>query len=112
MKVIGLIGGMSWESTVPYYRAINETIKERLGAQVPVGTLKGRVLLTIPAGTQSGKTIRLKGQGMPNFKADGTGDLYARVRVVLPPALDDTAKDAAKAFLDLVDQPDPRAAAG
>ena len=31
MKVIGLIGGMSWESTVPYYRQINETIKERLG---------------------------------------------------------------------------------
>ena len=31
MKVIGLIGGMSWESTVPYYREINETIKARLG---------------------------------------------------------------------------------
>lgn len=31
MKVIGLIGGMSWESTIPYYRHINETVKERLG---------------------------------------------------------------------------------
>ncbi|WP_322629056.1 aspartate/glutamate racemase family protein [Halothiobacillus sp.] len=31
MKTIGLIGGMSWESTVPYYRLINETIKDRLG---------------------------------------------------------------------------------
>lgn len=31
MKVIGLIGGMSWESTIPYYREINQTIKERLG---------------------------------------------------------------------------------
>jgi aspartate racemase len=31
VKTIGLIGGMSWESTVPYYRQINETIKERLG---------------------------------------------------------------------------------
>lgn len=31
MKTIGLIGGMSWESTIPYYRQINETIKERLG---------------------------------------------------------------------------------
>lgn len=31
MKIIGLIGGMSWESTVPYYRLINETVKERLG---------------------------------------------------------------------------------
>ena len=31
MKVIGLIGGMSWESTVPYYRQINEVVRERLG---------------------------------------------------------------------------------
>lgn len=31
MKTIGLIGGMSWESTVPYYRQVNESIKERLG---------------------------------------------------------------------------------
>jgi len=31
LKIIGLIGGMSWESTVPYYRQINEVIKERLG---------------------------------------------------------------------------------
>jgi aspartate racemase len=31
LKTIGLIGGMSWESTVPYYRRINETIKKRKG---------------------------------------------------------------------------------
>lgn len=31
MQVIGLIGGMSWESTIPYYREINETVKRRLG---------------------------------------------------------------------------------
>lgn len=31
MKTLGLIGGMSWESTVPYYKHINETIQQRLG---------------------------------------------------------------------------------
>jgi aspartate racemase len=31
MKTIGLLGGMSWESTVPYYRTLNETVKARLG---------------------------------------------------------------------------------
>ena len=31
MKTIGLIGGMSWESTVTYYKVINETIKRELG---------------------------------------------------------------------------------
>ena len=31
MKTIGLTGGMSWESTVTYYKIINETVKEKLG---------------------------------------------------------------------------------
>ena len=31
MKTIGLIGGMSWESTIPYYQVINRTVQERLG---------------------------------------------------------------------------------
>jgi aspartate racemase len=31
MKIIGLIGGMSWESSAEYYRIINEKIKEKLG---------------------------------------------------------------------------------
>src|SRR5215470_6214972 len=31
MKTIGLLGGMSWESTVPYYQIINRTIARRLG---------------------------------------------------------------------------------
>lgn len=31
MKVIGLLGGMSWESTVPYYQVINGTVREQLG---------------------------------------------------------------------------------
>ena len=31
MKTIGLIGGMSWESTVTYYQVINESVKNTLG---------------------------------------------------------------------------------
>ena len=31
MRVIGLVGGMSWESTVPYYREINEAVRDALG---------------------------------------------------------------------------------
>ena len=31
MKTIGLLGGMSWESTIPYYRQINEAVKQALG---------------------------------------------------------------------------------
>lgn len=31
MKTIGLLGGMSWESTIPYYKIINEAVRDRLG---------------------------------------------------------------------------------
>ena len=31
MKTIGLIGGMSWESSIEYYRIINEAARDRLG---------------------------------------------------------------------------------
>ncbi|HLY12838.1 MAG TPA: J domain-containing protein [Candidatus Limnocylindrales bacterium] len=90
------------------------TLREALlGADVPVQTLKGKVLLKIPAGTQAGRTFRLTGQGMPRLKPkDGvkpTGDLLVTVRVILPTNLGDEAQAAAVTFLDLVDQPDPRA---
>ena len=95
-------------------RELPITLREALlGGEVPVGTLKGRVLLKIPAGTQAGRTFRLTGQGMPRLKpkegVKPTGDLLVTVRVVLPTNLGDEAQAAAIAFLDLVDQPDPRA---
>jgi curved DNA-binding protein len=79
-----------------------------LGAEVPVRTLKGRVLLTIPAGTQTGRTFRLKGQGMPRYRAEGYGDLYVKAKVVLPSELSDEARAGAEQFVRLADQPDPR----
>jgi curved DNA-binding protein len=91
-------------------REVPVTLREALlGGEIPVATLKGRVLLKLPAGTQSGRTFRLKGQGMPRFKGDGAGDLLVRAKVVLPTTLTDDATEAARGFLDLVDQPDPRA---
>ncbi|HEX8940170.1 MAG TPA: J domain-containing protein [Candidatus Limnocylindrales bacterium] len=80
-----------------------------LGGQVEVGTLKGRVLLTLPPGTQNGRTFRLTGQGMPRLRGTGTGDLYVRIRVVLPEHLDDDARAAAERFLELARQQNPRA---
>ena len=90
-------------------RELPITLREALlGAEIPVTTLKGRILLTIPPGTQSGRTFRLTGQGMPKMKDGGAGDLHVKVRVVLP-KLDDAQRDAARVFLDTIDQPDPRA---
>jgi DnaJ-class molecular chaperone len=91
-------------------RELAVTLREALlGAEVPVRTLTGRVLLRVPAGTQNGRVIRLVGQGMPRLKGDGRGDLHVKVRVILP-VLDEAGRQAATAFLDGIDQPDPRSA--
>lgn len=55
-----------------------------LGGEVEVPTLKGRVALKIPAETQNGNVFRLAGKGMPHLGNNTVGDLFARVKVVLP----------------------------
>ena len=90
-------------------RELPVTLREALlGSEVPVATLTGRVLLRIPPETQNGKAFRLKGQGLPHFRKEGRGDMYVKVRLVLPTNLTPDAKQAAGQFLDLVQQPDPR----
>ena len=79
-----------------------------LGGEVPVQTLKGKVVLTIPPGTQTGRTFRLTGRGMPKRDGSGFGDLYAKAKVVLPKKLSEEAQAAARRFAELADQPDPR----
>ncbi|MEE8472571.1 MAG: DnaJ C-terminal domain-containing protein [Dehalococcoidia bacterium] len=55
-----------------------------LGGEAEVPTLAGKVALKIPAETQNGKVFRLGGRGMPQLGGSSRGDLFARVRVVLP----------------------------
>jgi curved DNA-binding protein len=90
-------------------RELPLTLEEALlGAEVKVETLKGNVLLKIPPGTQTGRTFRLSGQGMPRFNANGFGDLYVKVRVVLPTDLSPESIEAARKVFELVNQPSPR----
>jgi DnaJ-class molecular chaperone len=79
-----------------------------LGAEVPVQTLTGRVLLRIPPETQNGRVFRLKGQGLPEFRGKDRGDLLVRTRVVLPTGLSAEASAAAERFIELAGQPEPR----
>ncbi|GAB3526920.1 J domain-containing protein [Pontibacter brevis] len=56
-----------------------------LGGQAQVTTMSGLLKLNIPAGTQAGKTLRLRGKGMPVYgKSDQFGDLYVKIEVNLP----------------------------
>ncbi len=49
MKTLGLLGGMSWESTIPYYRIINETIRSLIDGSLTGSA--GIFELTIPPGS-------------------------------------------------------------
>jgi molecular chaperone DnaJ len=81
-----------------------------LGAEVHIDTLSGkRLALTIPPGTQNGRVFRLNGQGLPRFGAEGKGDLRVRTKVVLPTFLDEEGRAKARAFVDHIEQTDPRA---
>jgi DnaJ-class molecular chaperone len=65
-----------------------ELVKAVLGGSVTVPTPDGRkLMLTIPPETQNGKLIRLAGKGMAHLRGEGSGNLYARVKVVLPERL-------------------------
>ena len=61
-----------------------------LGAKVTVPTLDEPVEMKIPAGAQGGQRLRLRGQGLSR-RGDGRGDLYVKLKIVIPPKL--TAKE-------------------
>ena len=70
-----------------------------LGATVSVPTLDGKVGVKIPPNTADGRTLRLKGRGVPK-RSGGKGDLLVTVKVAVPPKLDDAAIDAMKAYAE------------
>ena len=54
-----------------------------LGAKITVPTLEGSINLTISPNSQSGKKLRVKGKGLKRKTV--TGDLYAIIKVIMPP---------------------------
>ena len=59
-----------------------------LGCDLEVPTLNGRAELKVPPGTQSGNVFRLRGQGMPDPRVAGVGDLLVQVNIEVPKNLD------------------------
>ncbi|VEB95714.1 Curved DNA-binding protein [Cedecea lapagei] len=60
-----------------------------LGAKVEIPTLKDSILMTIPAGSQAGQKLRIKGKGL--VSKQHTGDLFAVIKIVMPPKPDEGA---------------------
>jgi DnaJ-class molecular chaperone len=55
-----------------------------LGAKVRAPTLTGEVEIAIPPGASSGRTLRLRGKGLPAVGDNRQGDILATLRIVLP----------------------------
>ena len=66
-----------------------------LGARVRVPTLEGAVELSIPPGSNGGRTLRLRGKGLPR-RDGGRGDLLVSPRIVLPERADGDLEDLAR----------------
>jgi len=73
------------EVSVPLATAI-------LGGEVRLPTLNGNVSLKIPPETQNGKVFRLAGKGMPQLGNSKYGNMFAKVKVVLPTNLTEEEK--------------------
>lgn len=70
-----------------------------LGTTAKVPTLDGSVSIKIPPHTADGRTLRLKGRGVPK-RSGGAGDLLVTVKCAVPPKLDDAALDALKSYAE------------
>ena len=65
-----------------------------LGGEVHVQTIAGkRIAMKVPPLTQSGKSIKLKGLGMPSMDGKTKGDLVAKVRLVIPEEISDEERE-------------------
>ena len=70
-----------------------------LGATVEVPTLAGAVNLKVAPATNSGQPLRLSKRGLPK-SAGGEGDLYAMVKIMLPPELSEREKTLFREMAD------------
>jgi molecular chaperone DnaJ len=77
------------------------------GAHVPVPTPDGAVTIEIPAGTQPGQRFRLRKRGMPRPGEKQRGDLWVKIRLVVPAVTDERAR-ALLRELERLHPEDPR----
>ena len=71
-----------------------------LGDEVSIAGLKESISCKIPSGTQPGTTLRLRGKGVKNSRTGRTGDMYVKIKLVVPTNLTDGQKELLRAFGD------------
>ncbi|MFQ5789092.1 MAG: DnaJ C-terminal domain-containing protein [Acidobacteriota bacterium] len=86
-------------------------VEAALGAEIEVPTLSGKARIKVPPGSQSGRTLRLRGKGVPRLKGAGNGDLHVRLQVVTPTSLTKRERELLKELSGLSAE-NPRAHLG
>ncbi len=68
-----------------YTTVVTDDLTAVLGGKAQVDSPTGKIQMTIPAGTSCGKTLRIRGKGLPVYGVEGKyGDLYATVKIQVP----------------------------
>ena len=80
-----------------HYEAYVNFVDAVLGASIEIPTVTGKAKIKVEPGTQSGKTLRLKGKGLPVLQGYGQGDLFVHINVWTP-------KKVSKAEKELLEQ--------
>jgi molecular chaperone DnaJ len=71
-----------------------------LGVSREINLLEGKVRIKLESGIQSGKTLRLRGKGIPDLNGYGNGDLLVHVNVWTPKTLNKEQKQFFKKMLE------------
>lgn len=73
-------------------------VQATLGDEIDVPTLDGKVTLKVPAGTQTGKTLRLRGKGMPTLRSSARGDQLLHIFAEVPTKLSKRQRELLEEF--------------
>lgn len=87
------------------YVEVPVTIKEAYkGGKIDVPIFDGKVDMKLPPKTQSGRTLRLRGKGMPGLKGKKHGDLYVKIKIVFPEKMNKKKQKQFEEFLQDYDE--------
>lgn len=81
-----------------HYDAHISFLDAALGASIEVPLVSSKAKIKVEAGTQSGKTMRLKGKGLPDVNGYGRGDLFVHVQLWTPQKLSDEERKSLEAM--------------
>ncbi len=88
------------EGDTIYLRLPLSMVQAALGDEIEVDTVHGTAELAIPKGTQSGQRFTLRGEGVPNLRGHGRGDMVIEVLVLTPTKLSKRQEELLREFAE------------